>query len=83
VQVIRIKCQKHGSLSSNHRARCYINSDVLSFVSCKGETIVVKIPTREVSSLLKTLAESLNKQYGELELRSSTAFSARDRLFYE
>lgn len=55
----------------------YINDDVLNLVSAKNPGVAVNILTKQVSAALKIAAGAFNKQYGNLSIRTSSAFHDR------
>jgi len=55
----------------------YINEDVLNLLSNKEKSVEVKILTKNVSSSLTTAANAFNKQYGNLSIKTSSAFHDR------
>lgn len=55
----------------------YVSSDVLNLLTRKKFSVVVKILTKSVDSVLKTDAIAFNKQYEKLAIRTSSAFHDR------
>ena len=55
----------------------YVSEDVLTMLSCKGEKVEVNILTKAVSPTLKIAALKFNKQYGNLSIRTTSAFHDR------
>ncbi|NOX64340.1 MAG: hypothetical protein GXO85_00750, partial [Chlorobi bacterium] len=55
----------------------YINEDVLSLLSTKEKLVSVNILTKNISSSLSTSANAFNKQYGNLSIKTSSAFHDR------
>jgi hypothetical protein len=55
----------------------YVSSDVLNLLTRKKSSVVVKILTKSVDSVLKMAAIAFNKQCGKLAIRISTAFHDR------
>jgi len=55
----------------------YVSSDVLNLLTRKKSSVIVKILTKSVDSVLKMEAIAFNKQCGKLAIRTSTAFHDR------
>lgn len=55
----------------------YVGEDVLNLLTVKREGVAVKLLTGKISPVLLTLAKDFNRQYKDLEVRSSTAFHDR------
>ncbi len=65
----------------------YIGEDVLSLLTVKRDGVHVKLLTAKVSPVFQTLARDFNRQYKNLEIRTSKTFHDRfifvdDRDFY-
>ncbi len=55
----------------------YIDENVLNMLSSKAATVRVNILTKDVSGSLKVAAKAFQKQYGKLDIRTSSVFHDR------